>query len=107
VAIAAGGGTHRTRRDRTHRGVDARRHNARESGVDNVFHHGTVFGVGVGVAFVRSFGRARARWRVDGWMDRDRIERGRMDDGWMTRGVDAWWRREGDNAWREETDGAM
>ena len=80
------------------RGVDARRHNARESGVDNVFHHGTVFDVGV--AFVRSFGRARARWRVDGWMDGSRSDRkrGRMDDGWMTRGVDAWWRREGEDA---------
>ena len=76
VATAAGGGPHRTRR----RGVDARRHNARESGVDNVFHHGTVFDGDV--AFVRVFGRARAVM-MDGWMDRDRIERGvgRMMDG--------------------------
>ena len=43
------------------------RHNARESGVDNVFHHGTVFDVDV--AFVRVFGRARAGWMMDGWMD--------------------------------------
>ena len=62
------------------RGVDARRHNARESGVDNVFHHGTVFDVDV--AFVRVFGRARAGW-MDGWMDRDRIESG---VGWMMDG---------------------
>ena len=61
MATAAGGGPHRTRR----RGVDARRHNARESGVDNVFHHGTVFDGDV--AFVRVFGRARAV--MDGWMD--------------------------------------
>ncbi len=56
---------------------------ARESGVDNVFHHGTVFGVGVGVAFVRSFGSARARWsESERWMDRDRIEM----FGWMMDG---------------------
>ena len=49
-------------------------------------------------SFVRSDARARDGAWMDGWMDRDRIERGRMDDGWMTRGVDAWWRREGEDA---------
>ncbi len=73
---------------------------ARESGVDNVFHHGTVFGVGVGVAFVRSFGSARARWR-EREMDGSRSDRDvRMDDGWMKRGVDVWWRREGEDTLR-------
>ena len=48
-----------------------------------------------------------ARGWMDGWIEIGYERERRLDDGWMTRGVDAWWRREVEDAWREVTDGEM